>query len=171
MRGMRVLGTVLACLGAALQAHAAPAWEFAASPPNRMHLAAAPVSSGVAGVTEIASYSCIDGMSCTWSFAIALECRPGETALATVTAPALTVTTGKGSPGSFLRCGGPNPALPGTWVYLIERTDIMGQLALRNEAVTFRVGFPDANRMRDVRVDFRGSAAVIARVNSAHQRH
>jgi hypothetical protein len=47
----------------------------------------------------------------------------------------------------------------------------MGQLALRNEAVTFRVGFPDANRMRDVRVDFRGSAAVIARVNSAHQRH
>lgn len=155
----------------AARVYAAPTWEFAASPQHKMHLAAAPASSGVAGVTEIVSYTCIDGMPCTWSFSLALDCKAGETALATVTAPALTMGSQKGPPGSFLRCGGPNPGLPGTFVYLIERSDVIGQLALHNQAMTIRVGFPDTKRVRDVRVDFTGSAAVIARVNSAHQRH
>lgn len=148
---------------------AAPLWDFAAVPQNRMHLAAAPVSSGVAGVTEIISYTCIDDMPCAWSFSLALDCKAGETALAVVTAPALTMKGLNGPPGSFLQCGGPNPGLPGTFVYLIKRADVFGQLALRNAPVTIRVSFAGDTRMRDVRTDFTGSAGVLAQVNSNHR--
>ncbi|WP_162932606.1 hypothetical protein [Solimonas sp. K1W22B-7] len=121
-------------------------------------------------MTEIISYTCIDGMPCAWSFSLALDCKAGETALAVVTAPALEMKGQKGPPGSFLQCGGPNPGLPGTYVYLIERTDIFGQLALQNTPVTIRVSVAGGKRMRDVRMDFTGSAAVLAKVNTNHGR-
>jgi len=169
MSATRSLGVLSLGLLMSVSVQAAHLWDFAAVPQHKMNLAAAPVSSGVAGVAEIISYTCIDGMPCTWSFSLALDCKAGETVLAVVTAPALEMKGQKGPPGSFLRCGGQNPGLPGTFVYLIERNDIFSQLALQNSPVTFRVSLAEGKRMRDVRTDFSGSAAVLAGVNSGHQ--
>lgn len=147
---------------------AAPPWEYAAVPQSKMHLAMATVATGVAGVTEIITYSCISGTPCMWSLSIAMECVPGDMGLAVVTTPDVFVPGHKGQPASFVQCGGPNTGLPGTFVYGVQRPDIFNQLALLSRTLTLRVSLAKGDRMRDVRVSYDGAASAISRANANH---
>ncbi len=162
-RILKGFGVMFAAWMIATTAHAGD-WQYAFVAEHKMHISFGPASTGAKDVVEIVNHSCHEKLGlCGWSMSVAIPCSFGEYSLGVVVLPKITMPGSQEEASSFLQCGGPNPGLPGAFVYKIENTDMVREFVKVDGPVVMRVGHPKATTITDVTIDFRGAAPFVAR--------
>lgn len=151
-------------------AHASE-WQYVFLPEAKTHLAFGPPSTGTQGITEIVSHACYQNLAaCAWLISVAIPCRSGEVSPSVVVLPKLVMPGTNNPLAPALRCGGPNPSLPGTFVYKFEETEMGRELLGVNGPVVIRVGSQQGPGM-DVTLNFMGAAPLIAKNEAGLRKH